>query len=63
MSVSIKPHVLVVNIMPVSKNMDTLVISPNYFHCFDGNVGNMAVTRKRPHRKRANISHFVSYKM
>ena len=49
--------------MPVSKNMDTLVISPNYLHCFDGNVGNMAVTRKRPHRKRANMSHFVSYIM
>ena len=63
MSVSIKQHALVENSMLVSKNMDTLVFTPNYFHCFEGNVGNMAVTRKRPHRQRADMSHFVSYIM
>ena len=47
--------------MLVGKNMGTLVFTLNYFHCFEGNIGNMAVTRKRPHRQRANICHFVSY--
>ena len=49
--------------MVVSKNMNTLVLKPNYFHCFEGNVGNMAVTRKRHHRQRANMCHFVFYIM
>ena len=61
MSVSIKQHALVANSMLVSKNMDTLVFTPNYFHCLKGNVGSMAVTRKRPHRQRTNMCHFVSY--
>ena len=52
---------MVANSMLVSKNMDTLVLPPNY--CFEGNVGNMAVTRKRPHRQRGNMCHFVSYIM
>ena len=63
MSVSIKQHALVANSMLVSKKMDTLVFMPNYFHCFEGNVGNMAVTRKRPHRQKANMCHFDSYIM
>ena len=46
--------------MIVSKNMDALVFTPNYFHCFEGNVGSVAVTRKHPHRQRAKICHFVS---
>ena len=33
----------------------------NYFYCFEINVDNMAVTRKRPHRQRAKVCHFVSY--
>ena len=61
--VSIKPHALVVNSLLTSKNMDTLVFTPNYFHCYEGNVGNMAVTRKRPHRRRANICPLVTYIM
>ena len=32
------------------------------FLLFEGNVGNMAVTRKRPHRQRANVS-FLSFIM
>ena len=56
--VCIQPHALVANSMQVSKNMDTLVFTPNYFYCFEGNVGNMAVICKRPHRQRANICHF-----
>ena len=63
MSVSIKPHVLVANSMLVRKNMDTLIFTPNYFHCFEGDVGNMAVTREYPNRQRANMCHFVSYIM
>ena len=44
--------------------MDTLVFTPKYFfYCFEDNIGNMAVTRKRPHRQRANMCHFVSYIM
>ena len=43
--------------MLVIKNIDTLVFTPKYFHCFEGNVGNMAVTRKRPHRQKANMCH------
>ena len=57
----IKRHALVSNRMLVSKNMDTLVCTPKYFHCFESNVSNMAVTRKRPHRQRVNMCHFVSY--
>ena len=49
--------------MLVSKNMDTLVLTPNYFHCFEGNVGNNAITRKSRRRQRANMCHFVSYIM
>ena len=43
--------------------MNSLVFTPKYVYCFDDNVGNMAVTRKRPHRLRANLCHFVSYIM
>ena len=45
----------------VSKNMNSLVFTQKYFNCFQGNVGNMDVTRKRPHRQRANMCPFVSY--
>ena len=58
-----KLHALIANSMLVSKSMDSLVFIPNYFHCFEGNVGNMAVTRKRLHRQRANMCDFVSYIM
>ena len=44
-----------------SKNMDTKVFAPKHFYCFEGNVGNMAVTRKRPHRQRAIMRHFVCF--
>ena len=50
----IKPNALVANNMLVNFTL-------NYFHCFEGNVGNMAVTRKCPHSQRANMCHFVSY--
>ena len=63
MTVCIKRHPLVANSMLVSKNMSSLVFKLKYFYCFEGNVGNMAVTRKRPHRQRANMCHFVSYIM
>ena len=43
--------------------MSSSVFTLKYFYCFEGNVGNMAVTRKRPHRQRANMCHFVSYIM
>ena len=56
---SIKPHALVANEMLVSKNMDTLVFTLKYFYCFEGNVGNMAVTCKHHYRQRASIYHFV----
>ena len=59
--VSIKPHALVSNRMLVS--MNTLVLTPKYFLYHGVNVGNIAVTHKRPHRKRANMCHFVSYIM
>ena len=36
--------------------MDTLAFTPNYFHCFKANVGNMAVSRKRPHRQKVYTS-------
>ena len=49
--------------MLVSKNLNSLVFTPKYFYCFEGNVGNMAVTRKRSHRQRVSICHFVSYIM
>ena len=61
--VFIKPHALVANSMLVSKNMDILVFTPNCFHCFEGSVGNMAITCKRPYLQRANMCHFVSYIM
>ena len=32
-----------------------------YFYCSKGNVGNMAVTRKRFHCQRANMCHVVPY--
>ena len=44
--------------------MDILVFIPNapmYFYWFEGNVGNMTVTRKRCHRQRANMCYFVFY--
>ena len=41
--------------------MDTLVFVPMYFYCVSGNVGNMAVTRKRPYCQGANMCYFVSY--
>ena len=47
--------------MQVIKNMDTLVFTPNYFSCFEGNVGDMAVTCKHPHRQRANVSFCFLY--
>ena len=49
--------------MLVTKNMSSLVFTLKYFYCFKGNVGNMAVIRKCPHRQRANMCHFVSYIM
>ena len=39
--------------MLVNKNMSSSVFTLKYFYCFEGNVGNMADTRKRPHRQRA----------
>ena len=48
--VSIKAHALVATSIPVSKNRDILVFTPKYFYCFEGNIGNMAVTRKHTHR-------------
>ena len=58
--VSIKPHALVANSMRVSKSMVTSYFTLNYFHCFEGNVGNMAVTRKCPYSQRADMCNFVS---
>ena len=48
--VSLKIHAFVANSMLVNKNMDALVLTPNYFDCFERNIGNMAGTRKRPNR-------------
>ena len=47
--------------MLISKNMNSLVFTPKYFYYCEGNVGNMAVTRKRPHHQRANVCHFISF--
>ena len=47
--------------MLVSKIMDTSIFTPKYFYCFEGNVCNMAVTRKRPRRQRANVSFCFLY--
>ena len=55
MAVCIKVHALAVTSMLISVNMDTLVFAPMYFYCFMGNVGNVAVTRKRLHCQRAYI--------
>ena len=52
---------LVANSMLVSKIMDTSIFTPKYFYCFEGNVCNMAVTRKRPRRQRANVSFCFLY--
>ena len=46
--------------MLVNKNMDYLVFKLKYFIRLEGNACNMAVTRKRPHRHRANMCYFVS---
>ena len=43
-----------------SKNMNSFVFTPKNFCCFEGNVGNMAVTCKCPHCQRANMCHLVS---
>ena len=45
----------------MSKNMDTLVFAPMRFYRFKGNIGNMAVTRKRPNCQMANMCHLVPY--
>ena len=37
--------------MLISKNMETLEFTPNYFHYFEGSIANMAVTRKIPHAR------------
>ena len=47
--------------MLVCKNRDTLVFIPNYFHCFESNVGNMAFTHKLPHRQTTNKSFCFLY--
>ena len=39
--------------------MLTLLFTPKYFHCFEGNVSNTSVTCKRPHRQRAIVRHIV----
>ena len=59
--VSINPHALVATIMLVSKNMETLEFTPNYFHYFEGNVDNMAVTRKIPHARGLTCSSCFLY--
>ena len=60
--VFVKQHALVANSMLESKNMDTLVLTTKYFYCFEGNVGNMAVTRKRSHRQWSYMCHyFIQY--
>ena len=57
--VSIKPSTLEVNGILVNKNIDTFVFTQIIFYCFEVNVGYMSVTRKHPHRQRANMCHFV----
>ena len=54
-------HALTAKRTLVSLNMDTLVFAPMYFYYSKGNVGNMAVTRKRFHCQRANMCHFIPY--
>ena len=53
--VTIKLHALVANGMLVSKNMDTLVFTPKYFYCFEGNVANMLLHVNAPISKGPKI--------
>ena len=41
--------------------MSSSVFTLKYFYCFEGNIGNMAVTSKRPHRQRANMCHLFCF--